>query len=408
MENINLNQKPPSPTSSNIFSVPSINQPSYPQQQQHYFSIPAANSQPSQLHSPYPYQSFQDISSHPYSYSFGQNNNNNNMMMMNSLVLPLTPPLNPHLTTQQQPSSSGPLPQAYHQQHPLDINDPYSIYYQTITPAVSSTAITTGSTMMENSNPHPTTATTTFSSCTMGKNLSSNTNITPLEEENRTLNDVGKGIPLNQLHPEAIIYMIEFKSRRIDFFYFDFHQQQQMILNSPSTTISSTSSHLSAFSVGLGDLVIVEADRGKDLGKVAMIGLTSDQVLHILKKQQELKQEQMKAKMNQSTTSSSTFEKGQQQQQEEDKDEEENNKKEDIDDIDDDGEETKKELLLQEPIEIVPEQIFIKRIYRLATPEEINMLLIKSQDEQRALVICQQKVKQRKLQMEVVDAEYQW
>ncbi|KAI9307655.1 PSP1 C-terminal conserved region-domain-containing protein [Cunninghamella echinulata] len=178
----------------------------------------------------------------------------------------------------------------------------------------------------------------------MGKNLSSNTNITPLEEENRTLNDVGKGIPLNQLHPEAIIYMIEFKSRRIDFFYFDFHQQQQMMLNSPSTTISSTSSHLSAFSVGLGDLVIVEADRGKDLGKIAMIGLTSDQ----------------------------------------------------------------KELLLQEPIEIVPEQIFIKRIYRLATPEEINMLLIKSQDEQRALVICQQKVKQRKLQMEVVDAEYQW
>ncbi|CAO3637107.1 unnamed protein product [Cunninghamella echinulata] len=414
MENINLNQKPPSPTScSNVSSIPSINQPPYPQQQ-HYFSIPAANSQPSQLQPAYPYQSYQDIPSHPYSYSYGQNNNNNNnMMMMNSLVLPLTPPLNPHLTTQQQSSSSSssaPLPQSYYQQHPLDINDPYSIYYQTIKPSIPTTTMTTSSIMTDNNNPH---TTTTFSSCTMGKNLSSNTNISPLEEENRMLNDVGKGIPLNQLHPEAIIYMIEFKSRRIDFFYFDSHQQQQqqqMILNSSSSTAtSSTSSHLSPFSVGLGDLVIVEADRGKDLGKVAMIGLTSDQVLHILKRQQELKQEQMKSKMNQSTVVSSIFEKDQQQQQEGvNKDEEGNDKKEEIDYMDDEDEETKKEMLLQEPVEIIPEQIFIKRIYRLATPEEINMLLIKSQDEQRALVICQQKVKQRKLQMEVVDAEYQW
>jgi hypothetical protein len=52
--------------------------------------------------------------------------------------------------------------------------------------------------------------------------------------------------------------------------------------------------------------------------------------------------------------------------------------------------------------------MYVKRIYRLAAPDEINMLLIKSQDEQRALVICQQKIKQRKLQMEAVDAEYQW
>jgi cell fate regulator YaaT (PSP1 superfamily) len=53
-------------------------------------------------------------------------------------------------------------------------------------------------------------------------------------------------------------------------------------------------------------------------------------------------------------------------------------------------------------------ELHIKRIFRLATPDEVNLLLVKGQDEHKALVVCQQKTKQRKLPMEVVDAEYQW
>ncbi|CEG84642.1 Putative PSP1 family protein [Rhizopus microsporus] len=36
------------------------------------------------------------------------------------------------------------------------------------------------------------------------------------------------------------------------------------------------------------------------------------------------------------------------------------------------------------------------------------MFIMKAQDEQKALEICQQRIKQRKLPMKVVDAEYQW
>lgn len=37
-----------------------------------------------------------------------------------------------------------------------------------------------------------------------------------------------------------------------------------------------------------------------------------------------------------------------------------------------------------------------------------RLLMIKSQDEMKALQLCQTKVRQKKLPMEVVDAEYQW
>lgn len=35
-------------------------------------------------------------------------------------------------------------------------------------------------------------------------------------------------------------------------------------------------------------------------------------------------------------------------------------------------------------------------------------LAVKSQDEQKALQLCQSKVRAKKLPMEVIDAEYQW
>ncbi|KAI7848240.1 PSP1 C-terminal conserved region-domain-containing protein [Circinella umbellata] len=50
----------------------------------------------------------------------------------------------------------------------------------------------------------------------------------------------------------------------------------------------------------------------------------------------------------------------------------------------------------------------LKRICRLATTAEITLLVTKRQDEQKALLICQTKSKQKKLMMDIVDAEYQW
>jgi cell fate regulator YaaT (PSP1 superfamily) len=99
------------------------------------------------------------------------------------------------------------------------------------------------------------------------------------------------------------------------------------------------------------DLVIVEADRGKDLGKVINDSITPHQV-------QLLQQQQQADAMN-------------------------------------DGHRMNKE-------------IHPKRIYRLAQPAEITMLVTKNQDEAKAMLVCQTKVRQKKLPMEVVDAEYQW
>lgn len=146
---------------------------------------------------------------------------------------------------------------------------------------------------------------------------------------------VGKGISLQKLPPHILLYMVEFKSGRTDFYYVSDALMQ----------------------LHIGDLVIVEADRGKDLGKIATDTLTINQVV-LLKQQQQ-------------TNNSNRLI----------LDEEYNDKKNDT---------------------------FVKKIYRKALQDEISLLLIKEQDEQKALTICLQKIKNRKLQMEVVDAEFQW
>ncbi|KAI8381322.1 PSP1 C-terminal conserved region-domain-containing protein [Radiomyces spectabilis] len=151
----------------------------------------------------------------------------------------------------------------------------------------------------------------------------------------RALNDIGKGVPLQRLPTDTMLYMIEFKAGRTDFFYAADPQLQLQV----------------------GDLVIVEADRGKDLGKIARSHLSVDQIAEL-----QARKQQQQAEKNPEDT----------------------------------AEDAKSR------------EVNVKRIYRLAMPDEINLLLVKDQDEHRALAICQQKTKQRKLPMEVVDAEYQW
>ncbi|KAI6006849.1 hypothetical protein EDD15DRAFT_2383845 [Pisolithus albus] len=49
-----------------------------------------------------------------------------------------------------------------------------------------------------------------------------------------------------------------------------------------------------------------------------------------------------------------------------------------------------------------------KMIYGRAQPRDNQQLLAKAQNELRALQFCQNKVRQKKLPMEVIDAEYEW
>jgi len=158
--------------------------------------------------------------------------------------------------------------------------------------------------------------------------------------QQQQIGEVGKGLPLHQLPGHRQLYLVEFKAGRTDVFYVD----------DPSGTVQ----------IHTGDLVIVEADRGKDLGKVTVDNLTSQQ-MSMLQAQQQFEQ-QMVADNEPS----------------------------------------------QPPSSVQRKDIHPKRIYRLAQPNEITSLVNKGEDEAKARLLCQNKVRQKKLPMEVVDAEYQW
>ncbi len=71
-----------------------------------------------------------------------------------------------------------------------------------------------------------------------------------------SLNDLGKGIPLHSVPSSYPLFIVEFKAGRTDLYYM------------PDPKMD----------VRVGDLVIVEADRGRDLGKVVNDGITVREV----------------------------------------------------------------------------------------------------------------------------------
>ncbi|KAF9949225.1 hypothetical protein BGZ65_007488, partial [Modicella reniformis] len=145
--------------------------------------------------------------------------------------------------------------------------------------------------------------------------------------------DLGKGVNLSQLSHHGSLYVVEFKAGRNDLFY---------VVEGGGVALKC------------GDLVMVEADRGKDLGKITNDSITPQQI-------QVLQKEHAEA----AATS------------------------------------------VQQEGHRAPKEIHPKRIFRLAQPSEVAQLLSKNQDEIKAMAVCQTKVRQKKLPMEVVDAEYQ-
>lgn len=138
------------------------------------------------------------------------------------------------------------------------------------------------------------------------------------------------------------LYAVEFKAGRTEIFY---------VLEIDGTP---------QLKVKVGDLVIVEADRGEDLGKVT-IEISVD----------KLKQLMMPGPRGSPDKDSDIL--------------------------------TPELAALVHSKEIVP-----KRIHRLAQPADLKLLQAKAQEEAIAMVRCQSRIRQKKLPMEVVDAEYQW
>ena len=85
------------------------------------------------------------------------------------------------------------------------------------------------------------------------------------QSHQQNLSDLGKGVPLHAVPPSWPLFIVEFKAGRTDLFY-----------------LTDLSQNIRA-----GDLVMVEADRGKDLGKVVNDSITLAEVEAFQRQQME-------------------------------------------------------------------------------------------------------------------------
>lgn len=158
--------------------------------------------------------------------------------------------------------------------------------------------------------------------------------------------------------PSSRLYFVQFKACRVDVFFI------------------TESSNLM---VQVGDLVIVDADRGRDLGKVIQINVTFEQA-GMLKWRQH--HEQQAALQTPADVPGSSYS-GNGANQPTPNTAGSNNAS-------------------------APNVMTPKQILRFAQPNEIQQIMNKRNDEDTAIKTCRTKVQEKNLQMQVLDAEYQW
>jgi len=142
------------------------------------------------------------------------------------------------------------------------------------------------------------------------------------------------------------LWAVEFKSGRTEIFYVAEADGE------PQVRLS------------VGDLVIVEADRGEDLGRVTA----------------EISMARMMRSCMKSSNNTTVL----------------------------DEAEEKNAISAELAALLRSKEIIPKRIHRPAQPQDLKLLQAKAQEEALAMVRCQSRIRQKKLPMDVVDAEYQW
>ncbi|KAK4052442.1 hypothetical protein OIV83_002244 [Microbotryomycetes sp. JL201] len=159
--------------------------------------------------------------------------------------------------------------------------------------------------------------------------------------------NLGRGVPLHSVPANAPLYIVEFKAGRKDLFYVD----------DPTLQLKQ------------GDLVIVEADRGRDVGKFFK-PCSLDEV-------QAFQQRLVEMALGQLATA------GQ-------------------------GGQGAPPPPNAAALARMTKEFQPKKLYGKASPADTQMLLSKAQDEVKALALIRSKVAQKNLPMEVCDAEWQW
>ncbi|KAM0790629.1 hypothetical protein ACM66B_004491 [Microbotryomycetes sp. NB124-2] len=159
--------------------------------------------------------------------------------------------------------------------------------------------------------------------------------------------NLGRGVPLHSVPANAPLYIVEFKAGRKDLFYVD----------DPTLQLKQ------------GDLVIVEADRGRDVGKFFK-PCSLDEV-------QAFQQRLVEMALGQLATA------GQ-------------------------GGQGAPPPPNAAALARMTKEFQPKKLYGKASAQDTQMLLSKAQDEVKALALIRSKVAQKNLSMEVCDAEWQW
>ncbi|KAK7205246.1 PSP1 C-terminal conserved region-domain-containing protein [Myxozyma melibiosi] len=142
------------------------------------------------------------------------------------------------------------------------------------------------------------------------------------------------------------LYCVQFKGGRLDVFYVP---------------------EGSGLGIKAGDLVIVDADRGKDLGKVTH----EDVSIETARELKTLQHNEQQAALQQNS-------------------------------FDDSG---NAKPLAESGMTAILQP---KQIIRFAQPIEIQQLFVKKADEEKARKVCMAKVEERGMPMQIRDAEYQW
>ncbi|CAO1638063.1 unnamed protein product [Parajaminaea phylloscopi] len=189
--------------------------------------------------------------------------------------------------------------------------------------------------------------------------------------------ELGRGVPLAHLPPDTQLYVVGFKQGRTDLFY---RPPDRSGREEP---------------IRRDDLVIVEADRGKDIGRVVNDGLTAEKVrgflnLHVAELGTHGRATDGPAPSSSppgsatgaaggaaSTSSSSSAS-------------------------------ASASSSLGSRAASAARSINPKRLYAKASAADTSLLLSKAADEERALAMCVAKVQQRGLPMHVLAAELQW
>ncbi|OMJ10985.1 hypothetical protein AYI70_g9983 [Smittium culicis] len=225
---------------------------------------------------------------------------------------------------------------------------------------------------------------------------------------NSSLSEMGRGVPLNLLPSDARIFVVQFKGKRNDLFFY--------------SKSSSDNKSNSSKPIAPGVCAIVEADRGQDLGLIIEEYHSKDQALQFMSS--KFHDDDSKD----SNSPESNKNNGPYSPKRSDSFNSASSISPQFSDIVKSNLSTDQNTLSNEPPkektpatvnndnnnnsnnlpQANPKDVSIKRIFRLADSTDIDVMVTKSQDEQKALLVCQAKVRSLKLPMEVVDAEYQW